>query len=144
MLTSHFFFEEVKGQSFNLLRLRMLGLDPEILSLISSTIIFRLFWYFLIYYQIFFSPQVKRCAIITYKHGIYDLPHDLPNSLRLSDCRCHLGLICKFISRKYSSKYGKPAFGNLTHDQPLLPKSGELQLIFEPCFQKLLRISFSN
>ena len=43
MLTSHFFFEEVKGQSFNLLRLKMLGLDPKILSLISSTIIFRLF-----------------------------------------------------------------------------------------------------
>ena len=32
-------------------------------------------------YQIFFSPQVKRCAIITYKHGIYELPHELPNDL---------------------------------------------------------------
>ena len=31
----------------------------------------------------FLSLQVKRCAIITYKHGIYDLPHDLPNKLRL-------------------------------------------------------------
>ena len=29
------------------------------------------------------SPQVKRCAIITYKHEIYELPHDLPNNLRL-------------------------------------------------------------
>ena len=27
-------------------------------------------------YQIFLSPQVKRCAIITYKHGIYTLPHE--------------------------------------------------------------------
>ena len=35
------------------------------------------------FYQIFFSPQVKRCIIITYKHGIYLLPHDLPNDLRL-------------------------------------------------------------
>ena len=35
------------------------------------------------FYQIFFSPQVKRCAIITYKHGIYELPHELPNDLRL-------------------------------------------------------------
>ena len=35
------------------------------------------------FYQIFLSPQVKRCAIITYKHGIYELPHELPNDLRL-------------------------------------------------------------
>ena len=36
------------------------------------------------FYQIFFSPQVKRGAIIiTYKHGIYELPHQLPNDLRL-------------------------------------------------------------
>ena len=31
-----------------------------------------------------FSPQVKRWAIITYKHGIYELPHELPNDLRLN------------------------------------------------------------
>ena len=35
------------------------------------------------FYQIFLSPQVKRRAIITYKHGIYKLPHELPNDLRL-------------------------------------------------------------
>ena len=35
------------------------------------------------FYQTFLSPQVKRCAIITYKHGIYELPHKLPNDLRL-------------------------------------------------------------
>ena len=35
------------------------------------------------FYQIPFSPQVKRCASITYKHGIYELPHELPNDLRL-------------------------------------------------------------
>ena len=29
--------------------------------------IFRLF---LMFYQIFLKPQVKQCAIITYKHGI--------------------------------------------------------------------------
>ena len=27
--------------------------------------------------QIFFLAQVKRCAIITYKHGIYELSHQL-------------------------------------------------------------------
>ena len=31
-------------------------------------------------YQIFLSPQVKRWAIVTSKHGIYELP----NKLRLS------------------------------------------------------------
>ena len=35
------------------------------------------------FYQIFLSPQVKRCAIVTYKHGIYELPQELPNDLRL-------------------------------------------------------------
>ena len=35
------------------------------------------------FYQIFRSPQVKRCAIITYEHGMYVLPHELPNDVRL-------------------------------------------------------------
>ena len=36
-----------------------------------------IFWDFSMFYQIFPSPQVKRCAIITYKQGIYELPNDL-------------------------------------------------------------------
>ena len=28
------------------------------------------------FYQILFLPQAKRCVIITYKHGIYELPHE--------------------------------------------------------------------
>ena len=43
------------------------------------------------FYQIFLSPQVKRWAIITYKHGIYEFPHELPNDLRLRK----LGIIRK-------------------------------------------------
>ena len=35
------------------------------------------------FYQIFLSPQVKGWAIITYKHGKYELPEELPNDLRL-------------------------------------------------------------
>ena len=35
------------------------------------------------FYQIFVSPQVKQWAIITYKHGIYEFPHELPNDLIL-------------------------------------------------------------
>ena len=34
-------------------------------------------------YQIFVSPQVKRWEIIADKHGIYGLPHKLPNDLRI-------------------------------------------------------------
>ena len=46
-----------------------------------STIIFIMFWDFLMFYQTFLSPQVKQCVIITYKHRIYGLPHELPNAL---------------------------------------------------------------
>ena len=35
------------------------------------------------FYQIFLSPQVKQWVIITYKHGIYEFPHELQNNLRL-------------------------------------------------------------
>ena len=35
------------------------------------------------FYQIFLSSQVRRWAIISYKHGIYELPHESPNDLRL-------------------------------------------------------------
>ena len=34
------------------------------------------------FYQVFFSPQVKRIVIISKKHGIYELRHGLPNDLR--------------------------------------------------------------
>ena len=37
-----------------------------------------MFWYFTK-----FSSYVKRGVIISYKHGIYELPHELPNDLRL-------------------------------------------------------------
>ena len=37
------------------------------------------------FYQIFLSPQVKRCVIITYKHGIYELPYEWPNDLKLAE-----------------------------------------------------------
>ena len=32
--------------------------------------------------QMFLSPNVKRSAIISNKHGIYEIPHELPNDLR--------------------------------------------------------------
>ena len=33
--------------------------------------------------QIFLSPQVKRRAIVDNKHGVYELPHELLDDLRL-------------------------------------------------------------
>ena len=39
------------------------------------------------FYQLFLSPQVKQWAIITDKHGIYELPHELPNDLKLYEIR---------------------------------------------------------
>ena len=35
------------------------------------------------FYQIFFSLQMNWSAIISNKHGIYELPQELPNDLRL-------------------------------------------------------------
>ena len=50
---------------------------------ILQTISFIIFSDFLMFYQIPLSPHLKRCAIIASKHGIYKLPHDLRNDLRL-------------------------------------------------------------
>ena len=35
------------------------------------------------FYQTFFSPQVKRSVIISSKNSIYELPGELPDKLRL-------------------------------------------------------------
>ena len=37
------------------------------------------------YFTKFSFTQVKRCPIIIYKHGIYQLSHELPNGFRLKD-----------------------------------------------------------
>ena len=34
--------------------------------------------------QIFLTQQLKQSVVISNKHGIYELPHDLPNHLRLT------------------------------------------------------------
>ena len=51
--------------------------------IIQTRTIFIIFWDFLIFYQIFLSVKVIQCAIIIYKHGIYQLPHELSNDLTL-------------------------------------------------------------
>ena len=49
-----------------------------------QTVIFTIFWDFLMFYQIFLSPQVKECVIIAYKHGIYELRYKFSNDLTIS------------------------------------------------------------
>ena len=42
-----------------------------------------MFWDFLIFEQIIFSPQVKWSVIVSNKHGMYELLNQLPNNLKL-------------------------------------------------------------
>ena len=42
---------------------------------------------FLMFYQISVSLQAKRCTIISNKHGMYELPHEFLNNLRLRKSR---------------------------------------------------------
>ena len=49
-----------------------------------TTISFIIFRYFSMFCQIFFSLMGDYRLIISYKHGIYELTHKLPNNLRLS------------------------------------------------------------
>ena len=44
-----------------------------------ATIMTTIFWHFLMSNKLFFSPQVKWSMIIGIKHGIYELPYDLPS-----------------------------------------------------------------
>ena len=34
------------------------------------------------FYEIFLSPRVKRCAIVAFKHGINELSDKFPNDLK--------------------------------------------------------------
>ena len=72
------------------------------------TIIFITFWDFLIFYQVFLSPQVKRCEIITYKHGINRLPHQLPNNIRLGGHSTHTRKKKDLSNYEIAEKYPRP------------------------------------
>ena len=53
------------------------------------TIMDMIFWDFLVLYEIFLSPQVKQSVIISNKHSIYELPHELPNNLEVQSCKLY-------------------------------------------------------
>ena len=48
----------------------------------KPTIMEIILWNFLMFYQIFLSPQVKRNASISNKQGLSELPDELSNDLR--------------------------------------------------------------
>ena len=54
-----------------------------IVNRLKPTTMVIIFREFLTLYQIFLSPQVKQRVIVNSKHGIYELPHELPNVLTL-------------------------------------------------------------
>ena len=62
-------------------------------SNLVPTIMVIIFWYFLVLYQILLSPKVKRSVIISNKHGIYQLPYELPKELGI---RTHQGNVKTF------------------------------------------------
>ena len=56
--------------------------DITSISIQISTIMEIILWDFLMFYQIFLSPQVKRSAIISNKQGIYELPQENQENLQ--------------------------------------------------------------
>ena len=64
-------------QSLNKLSKLNLGFSQH-----QATISFIIVCDFSMFYQTFFSTQGKRWAI-TYKHSIYELPHEFPDDVRL-------------------------------------------------------------
>ena len=62
--------------NFTLLKIFGLNFKELVLSLLFPQLFsyFEIFWCF---------AKLKRCAIITYKHGIYELPHKFPHDLWL-------------------------------------------------------------
>ena len=59
------------------------GILGMLLGTSAATILAITFCDFLMFYKIFLSPQVKLIMIISNKYGIYELPHELTNDLRL-------------------------------------------------------------
>ena len=65
------------------------------------------------FYKIFLSPQMKRWTITTYEHGIYELPHELPNDLRPHDIFATGGGLGVHTRKKKKTKDFRKS-GNIT------------------------------
>ena len=62
------FFREFKKHRKVTKRLKLILKEIQ-----GAAVLFIIFWDFLMFYQIFFSPGVKRSVIIISKHNIYEL-----------------------------------------------------------------------
>ena len=67
-----------------------------ILETTGRSVMAIIFYNFLIFYQIFLSPQVEPNVVIFFEKGIYDLPHELPNNLRLRILQNYIRKIAAF------------------------------------------------
>ena len=88
------------------------------------------------FYQTFLSPQVKRYVIITYKHGIYELPHEFSSGLRKTLEKKKLNFSSSALIRmktRVSPKY----FANDC-------RSRSLSDFFPLTFEKILLANFSS
>ena len=76
---------------------------------------------------IFLSPQVKRSVIISTKHGIYELPHELTNGLRNSYW-LKVFILGYIINQKSRSLLAYSAYRGISHWCPTSPKQGTVLL----------------
>ena len=60
-----------------------MGLRVSQKSALPTTIMVIIFGDFLMFHQIFLSPQMKRSAIIYNKQAIYEFPHEMQKVLRV-------------------------------------------------------------
>ena len=74
-------------------KLKLNNFRPQMIEQLATTT-FIILWDFLVLKQIFLSPQGKRCAIITYKNGIYEFRHNLMNNLRLAILGSFISTAC--------------------------------------------------
>ena len=89
------------------------------------TIILIILWDSLIFYQILLSPKMKRCTIITYRHGIYELPHELPKDLKLRILgNWEILAKCLHCIKWYSSAHSFCQNKNFVNTSKTLPKNG--------------------
>ena len=84
------------------------------------------------FHQIFLSPQVKRRVFISNKQGLYELPHELPNDLKLRI----LGNKEKKLAKNYWKRENEPLpHGAISHEKHSLPQISLewLQTVYPPC-----------
>ena len=74
------------------------------------------------FYQTFLSPQVKRSAIISNEHGIYELLHEFSNDLTLFTAFSPLGgSMCPHKKKKTLFRMSLPGAAHESGEEALPP-----------------------